>query len=135
MSERQRILIVDDDRDIAFGAGLRLRAAGYEILTACDGREGIDSARENRPDAILLDVRMPRLDGLRALDELKSGADTCCIPVVMLSASMRDRHSALDHGARFFLSKPFQNADLLAAVRTALREKGRAPAESPLQDP
>ena len=135
MPERARILIVDDDPDIAFGTGLRLRAAGYETLAACDGREGIDCARQTHPDAILLDVRMPRLDGLDALDELKSCRDTQCIPVIMLSASMRDRRSALDHGARFFLNKPFHSSDLLEAVQMALREKSRDPGESPLENP
>jgi CheY-like chemotaxis protein len=122
MVSRGKILVVDDDRDIAFGTGLRLRAAGYETLMACDGVEGVASARENQPDVILLDVRMPRMDGLQALAELRRETTTKHIPVVMLSASMRDQQLALDRGARFFQSKPYQTGHLLAAVATALSE-------------
>ncbi len=122
MSDHGRILVVDDDREIVFGTQLRLNAAGYETLVARDGNEAVASARTNQPAAILLDVRMPKLDGLAALGELKRDAETSAIPVVMVSASMRDQQAALDSGARFFLSKPYEYDDLLAALETALRE-------------
>jgi DNA-binding response OmpR family regulator len=122
MLNRGKILVVDDDREIVFGTGLRLRAVGYETLVAYDGWQGVASARVNRPQAILLDVRMPRMDGLAALEELKRREETKEIPVVMLSASMRDQQVALDSGARYFLRKPYQGGDLLAAVEAALRE-------------
>jgi len=122
VSDRGRILVVDDDREIVFGTRLRLNAAGYETLEAHDGHQAVASARTDRPAAILLDVRMPRLDGLAALRELKRGAETNAIPVVMVSASMRDQQAALDSGARFFLSKPYEYDDLLAALETVLRE-------------
>ncbi len=122
MDNRRKVLVVDDDRDIAFGTALRLRGAGYETLLACDGAEGIASARKNRPGVILLDVRMPHMDGLHALAELRRREDTKRIPVIMLSASMCDQQAALDCGARFFQRKPYQAGDLLAAVAAALRE-------------
>jgi two-component system KDP operon response regulator KdpE len=132
VSDRARILVVDDDREIVFGTRLRLHAAGYETLVARDGYEAVASARTDRPAAILLDVRMPRLDGLAALGELKRGAETNAIPVVMVSASMRDQQAALESGARFFLSKPYEYDNLLAALETVLRECNFKTEEPPL---
>lgn len=126
MDSRRKILLIDDDRDIAFGAALRLRSAGYDTLLACDGFEGVAGARANRPDVILLDVRMPRMDGFQVLAELRKESDTKLIPVIMLSASMHDRQAALDCGARFFQCKPYRPDDLLASVAMALRESDAA---------
>jgi CheY-like chemotaxis protein len=119
MFAANRILVVDDDRDVLRGARLRLEGAGYETFSAADGEEGVASAVKLRPDAILLDVRMPRMDGLTALAKLRERADTRNIPVVMLSASLIDQQAALDAGARFFLSKPYQGRTLLAAIESA----------------
>ena len=101
-------------------ACLRLQAAGYHMLTAGDGEAGIAAAVANQPDVILLDVRLPRRDGLSALSELKRRSETKHIPVVMLSASVVDQQAALDAGARFFLRKPYRGDMLVQAVRTAL---------------
>jgi DNA-binding response OmpR family regulator len=132
VSDPSRILVVDDDREIVFGTQLRLNAAGYETLVAHDGHQAVASARTNRPAAILMDVRMPRLDGLAALGQLKRCAETSAIPVIMVTASMRDQQAALDSGARFFLSKPYQYDDLLAALETALRKTNLETEEPPL---
>ncbi|MEX0977262.1 MAG: response regulator, partial [Pirellulales bacterium] len=114
------VLLVDDDHDVVRGVSLRLRAAGYETLAAYDGEQGVAAAKEARPDAIVLDVRMPGLDGLAALGQLRNCRDTQQIPVVMVSASLVDQHAALDSGARFFLSKPYQPKTLLAAIEAAM---------------
>ena len=121
MSASRRILLVDDDPDIRQGASLRLRAAGYEPITASSAEEGVASAVENRPDAILLDVRMPHMDGLAALAQLQKSEDTKHIPIIMLSASISDRKASLEAGARFFLDKPYPGGSLLAAVEAALQ--------------
>ena len=68
-----RVLLVDDDHDIALGASVRLRASGYEVSTAQDGEEGLDRALADPPDAIVIDVRMPKKDGLTLLAELREG--------------------------------------------------------------
>jgi len=122
MSASRRILLVDDDQDIRLGASLRLQAAGYQPITACNGEEAVMSAVECHPDAIVLDIRMPRMDGLTALSRLRQCDDTKCIPVVMLSASVSDRQASLDAGARFFVDKPYQGKTLLAAVEAAIAE-------------
>ncbi|MEX2287666.1 MAG: response regulator [Planctomycetaceae bacterium] len=116
------VLLVDDDRDLARGASLRLKAAGYHIHLAHDGSEGVKVARAVHPDAIVLDVRMPVMDGLKALNHLRHDRGTSDIPVVMLSASLVDQQAALDAGARFFLTKPYQSATLVTAVGKAIAE-------------
>jgi CheY-like chemotaxis protein len=120
MSQHETVLIVDDNREIVFGTTLRLKVAGYEPLSASGGWEGVRMAREHRPDVILLDVQMPDLGGLETIDELKADESTRQIPVVVLSASLRDKQQALDRGARFFLPKPCRGEELLTAVRAAV---------------
>jgi CheY-like chemotaxis protein len=116
------VLLIDDDHDVAFGASLRLRAAGYETLTANNGHEGIDVARKRHPAAIVLDVRMPRMNGLVVLANLQHDQRTKDIPIVMLSASLVDKQAALDAGARYFLTKPYQPSNLVMAVGKVIAE-------------
>lgn len=120
MPKSATVLIVDDDAEIVRGVSLRLAAAGYRMLTASDAESGIATAVANQPDVIVLDVRLPRRNGLSALSDLKSRPETKQIPVVMLSASVVDQQAALDTGARFFLRKPYRGDVLVQAVRTAL---------------
>ncbi|HEX3727200.1 MAG TPA: response regulator [Pirellulales bacterium] len=122
MNDSTIVLLIDDDHDVVLGASLRLRAAGYETLTAYDGQEGFATARDNHPDAIVLDVRMPRLDGLSALALLRKCEQTKNIPVIMVSASLVDQHAALDSGARFFLTKPYHPKSLVAALESAMHK-------------
>lgn len=122
MPEQRRILLVDDDRDLLEGTSVRLGAAGYQTLLACNGNEGIASAVANRPDAIVLDVRMPILDGLQVLAELRMREATKDIPVVMLSASLSDQRAALEAGARFFLRKPYAPSMLINAMKRAIND-------------
>lgn len=120
MRRAYHILIVDDNPEITRAAGLRLRAAGYEAITAPDGEQGVALAVAHHPDAIVLDVRMPGKDGMAALFELKDHRHTKDIPVVMLSASIVDQQAALDGGARFFLKKPYDGKQLVRALEAAL---------------
>jgi CheY-like chemotaxis protein len=120
MPEPHTALMVDDDREIVTAATLRLRAAGYRTLTAYDGDSAVAVAAKRRPDVILLDVLMPRKDGLTALRELKQRDDTKSTPVVMLSACIGNQQASLDAGARFFLRKPYSGDTLVRAVTKAL---------------
>jgi len=120
--EGRPVLVVDDDADVAYGTSLRLQATGYATLIAHDGREGIEVARSVHPTAIVLDVRMPRMSGLKALEKLQQDARTQDIPVIMLSASLVDQQAALDAGARYYVTKPFQPDVLVAAVEAAIAE-------------
>lgn len=119
---KPRILIVDDDHQISAGTSIRLQAAGYDTLIAHDGAQGLATAHHQHPDAIVLDVRMPVMDGLECLSQLKNDPATKEIPVVMLSASVVDEEAALDAGARYFLRKPFAGKLLLEAVHAATSE-------------
>lgn len=123
MDTAQRILVVDDDRAVAMGLGMRLKSAGFHVSFAHDGGEGFSAAVENRPDAILLDLRMPVMDGFTVLAKLRERDDTRAIPVIVLSANVADRaeQRALDNGAKYFLEKPYQPKALFAALESAMK--------------
>ncbi len=93
-----KVLVVDDDREMLRGLGIRLTAAGFDVLTAGDGQAAIDLAVLHHPDAILMDNYMPGLDGLEAMVQLAKRPETNDIPVIILSASLRDQHKALEEG-------------------------------------
>lgn len=120
MTRGRQVLVVDDEKELVRGISLWLTAAGFHISTAHDADEALAAARSRQPDAVVLDVRMPGRDGLSVLRELRNLPDTMHIPVVMLSASLVDQQKALDTGARFFLSKPYEGRELVAAVTAAI---------------
>jgi diguanylate cyclase (GGDEF)-like protein len=120
--ERPRILIVDDDED-AREALLALLEGEYQISTAGDGQTGVELARAEHPDAILMDLFMPRLDGIQALERLRGDPATADIPVIFVSArgdeSVKVR--TLDLGAADYLQKPFSERELRARLERTLR--------------
>ncbi len=121
MSEDAKsVLIVDDDPLLVAGAAMRLEAQGYTTRLAGDGQAALDSVAANPPDLVVMDVRMPRLDGISALRRLRLDGPTKEIPVVILSASMQDEDKALDAGASFFVKKPYRGAELIEAASGAL---------------
>jgi len=117
MYSAPKILIVDDEEEIVRGLTIRLRAAGYETTFAYNGADAISRLERTRPDAILLDVRIPGVDGLTVLKLLQEGGDSRRVPVIMLSASLGDERKALSAGARFFLAKPYHGGELLHALQ------------------
>ena len=133
MAEKRRILIVDDDREIVRGLAIRLRAAGYETLSAHDGEEGLAAAIAEHPDAIVLDIRMPRTDGLAVLAKLREREDTKAIPVVVISANVVEntRAKALELGARYFVVKPFQATTLISTIESVMAEPSSISNEQP----
>lgn len=114
----KRVLVVDDDRDIVSGLSVRLEAAGYQVHSAYDGVSGYDAALATQPDAMILDVRMPRMDGLSMLAKLRERPEMRTTPVIVLSASLSDHQMALDMGARYFLDKPCDPRTLLTALHS-----------------
>lgn len=113
------VLLVDDNEDCRIIYGSTLRHAGYTVRTANDGFQCLDSAAETRPDLILLDIGMPRMDGMETLERLKGDPVTAGIPVVAVSARVgRDKHDAvLSAGFCEVLLKPITPGDILASVQ------------------
>jgi CheY-like chemotaxis protein len=118
----EKVLIIDDDGDLALLSTLWVRAAGYEALTAHDGVSGLAAAASYGPDVILLDIMMPGLDGFEVSRRLKTDPNLAHIPVVFLSAKVQEfaRREAFAAGGKYFLSKPFEGHDLIIAVASAL---------------
>ncbi|GGN08187.1 two-component system response regulator MprA [Actinoplanes campanulatus] len=116
-----RILVVEDDAAVRDSLARTLRFEGYQVDVAGDGRAALDAVRTREPDALILDVSMPRMDGLEACRRLR--ADGAVLPVLMLTArdSIGDRVAGLDAGADDYLVKPFALQELLARVRALLR--------------
>jgi len=121
-----RILVVDDDRPVLESLRRSLAFNGYEVDLASDGHEALTRLAERRPDAIVLDVMMPRLDGLETCRRLRAAGED--LPVLMLTArdAVSDRVAGLDAGADDYLPKPFALEELLARLRALLRRTGRA---------
>lgn len=120
MNEGRTALVIEDDPDIAMSSCLRLQAAGYQTLIAGSAEEGLAAAVAWRPDVIVLDIRLPNMDGLAALRALAMKEATKNIPVVALSACVGHKLAALEQGARYFLRKPCEASYLVAAVHASV---------------
>lgn len=120
-----RVLVVEDDAPIRRSIVAQLRAAGYDVIEAADGREAVSITRRDKPDLILTDLAMPVVDGFVLISTLRKIVTT---PIVVLSVrgGEADRVRALDLGADDFVSKPFSVAELLARIRAQLRRSGLA---------
>ncbi len=124
----ERILIIDDERAVAQALGIRLKVAGYAVSTAESGHAGLLAAGAiPPPDAIILDVRMPDIDGFEVNLRLKANPETAGIPVVFLSANVQDvaRQAALAAGAWKYLTKPYDPHDVIRAVKTAIADRAK----------
>ena len=125
MRERPLILVVDDNEDNREIARARLEANRYDVELAVDGEEGLARAKELRPDLILLDVMMPKLDGIEVVKRLKADGDLPFIPVLLLTAKsgVKDVVQGLQAGADDYLTKPIEHSALVARVAAMLRIK------------
>jgi two-component system response regulator MprA len=126
-----RILVVDDDRAVRESLRRSLSFNGYSVALAQDGLEALDLISSDRPDAVVLDVMMPRLDGLEVCRQLRSTGDD--LPILVLTArdSVSERVAGLDAGADDYLPKPFALEELLARMRALLRRTTPDDGESP----
>ncbi len=119
----ESVLVVEDDWSIAHGLKQNLKFEGYEVYIAPDGERGLEMASEHKPDLVLLDVMLPKLNGFEVLRELRRlGLD---MPVIVLTAKGEeiDKVRGLDLGADDYMTKPFSLQELLARVRAALRRQ------------
>ena len=115
-----RILVVDDDPQIRRVLRTALIAQGYEVTDARNGEEALEKMRDEKPDLLILDMNMPRMNGLETCHSIRTTSD---VPIIMLTVrdAESDKVDALDAGADDFMTKPFSSPELLARIRAALR--------------
>jgi diguanylate cyclase (GGDEF)-like protein len=130
----ETILVVDDDPDIARFVEVNLRSAGYEVAVASDGEQALQKAAELRPDLVLLDVMMPRIDGFEVAQRLRRNPQTANTSIIMLTAKAlsTDKVLGLTAGADDYIIKPFDPIELLARVKGTLRRAKEMRNLSPL---
>lgn len=123
---KPRLLAIDDEPDVIEFLKRRLERSGYEVITAGDGAEGLQSAMTNKPDLILLDILMPKMDGLTVLRKLRAEDSTCRIPVILITAKgeMGSIFEAKKYGATDYIIKPFQWSELLKFIKRYLKFYG-----------
>jgi two-component system response regulator MprA len=131
--EGRLVLVVEDDRAVRESLERALLAAGHRVRTAVDGADALDVVSAQRPDVLVVDVVMPKVDGLELCRRLRQQGDRT--PILLLTArrEVRDRVAGLDAGADDYLVKPFALDELLARVRALLRSRGFASGEAPLR--
>ena len=119
-----KVLIIEDDPDTARLVGLYLSRDGYRVISAANGQEGLQLAREAKPDLIVLDLMLP---GMSGMDICRTLREESMVPIVMLTARVeeKDRLNGLDIGADDYVTKPFSPRELAARVRAVLRRTVR----------
>ena len=127
-----KVLVIDDEAPIRLLCRVNLEAEGMKVVEAPDGVSGVDVARSELPDAILLDVMMPGLDGWRVAEELLGDEATRRIPIVFLTAraDLRDRVRGIDLGGLDYITKPFNPVELASLVREVVSAVERGDREA-----
>lgn len=121
-----KILLVDDEPNILLLLGTRLRSEGYQVLTAKDGQAGLEAAKKEKPDLIILDLMLPKMDGYKVCGLLKRDARYAKIPIVMFTARGQDedRKMGEEVGADAYITKPFVPQTLLSKIQELIPLKG-----------
>ncbi len=124
-----KVLIVDDDLVLSDVVGFTLRRAGFEVLTAYDGLNAFDRWQNEKPDLVILDIKLPGMDGLNLCKRIRAKDNT---PVIILSVQGNDEDvvNGLEIGADDYIAKPFSPVQLVARVRAVLRRSGMTPTPS-----
>lgn len=130
-NSKRRVLLVDDEPDLVQMVAMRLRVAGYEVTLAYDGEQALEQARQSKPDVMILDLMLPKLDGYQVCRTLKSEEATQAIPILIFTARAQDQDVKQAHacGADGYLSKPFEANILLDKLRELLAGRKLSGAE------
>ena len=121
MKGPKRILVIEDEMDVLKMTVFRLKKAGYDVLTADDGKKGLDTVEQERPDFIFLDLNLPVMDGYEVCRELKKDEELKKIPVVILSASSDGiKEKSIEIGADDYIIKPYEPQELLNKIEKFL---------------
>ena len=121
---KKRILIIEDETELVKAIQIRLEQADYEILVACNGIEGLDRAHKEKPDLIILDLMLPKMDGYKICGLLKRDAKYAQIPIIMFTARAQesDKKMGEEVGADAYITKPFEHQVLLDRIKELLKE-------------
>lgn len=122
-----KVLVCDDERHIVRLIQVNLEKSGYQVVTAYDGKEGLEKIRSEKPNLVVLDVMMPYMDGFEVLKSLRREPETEQLPVVMLTAKAQDKDvfEGYHYGADMYLTKPFNPQELLTFVKRILSSSGK----------
>ena len=128
MKKPARVLLIDDESNIRKMTKTRLEQAGFDVLSAARGEAGLDIARREKPDAIILDVMMPQMDGREVLKRLKAEPETKDIPVIILTVIQPGEEMAdpIPAGAAIYMSKPYRPDELVQKLQRILDERKNA---------
>ena len=122
-----KVLVIDDDPVIVQLLRVNFEIEGFQVVSAADGREGFEKAKSTRPDLVLSDIMMPRMDGLELVAQLKAHAATRSLPIILLSAKAQNAEvqQGLDAGADDYVTKPFDPLELIDRVNAVLARARR----------
>ncbi|MEQ9090874.1 MAG: response regulator transcription factor [Balneola sp.] len=120
---KQTILVVDDEKDLLDLIEYNLRKEGFDVLKAENGEEGIAMAKEHSPDLVLLDIMMPKMDGLQAVEEMRKDAELKKIPIILLTARSDEKTEVegLNKGSDDYITKPISTTKLISRIKAVLR--------------
>lgn len=127
MADRKKILLIEDEPDFRLGVRMQLEASGYDVIEAEDGESGLETARTQSPDLVILDCLLPKMRGYEVASLLKGSANRRKTPILMLTARAQesDRLASVEAGADAYLRKPFDPAELLSTMEKLLSPVGR----------
>ena len=120
---KAKILIIEDEEDVAKALRIRLKADGYDVISAVDSISGVNLAKKEKPNLIILDIMLPGGGGFAVSERLKQDVETWNIPIIILTGIPGTEEMAYKAGARFYFQKPYKPQELLRAVRTAIEKK------------
>ena len=123
MNEKKKILLVDDEEDLRKMLKFRLEAVGYDVKEAADGQEGLDKAKKEKPDLIILDLMLPKIDGYKVCRMLKFDEKYKKIPIILFSARAQEKDKMIgkEMGADAYITKPFEPEALVGKIKELLK--------------